>query len=119
MELLRISAYHPTYAVRQSAMNATDGYIFKREYWVGDSRDGVIINGDGYHFFRMLPVGLILEAYEMYENEEGDEVVTPLPEMNNVHWINDLGFKDLEDLDEIDEREFSRIKKRSGQQPQV
>lgn len=100
-------------------MNASDDFLFKREYWVGDSRDGVIVNGDGYHFFRMLPKGLIVEAYEMYENEEGDEVVTPLPEMQSVSWIDDLGFADLDDLDEIDEREFSRIKEQSGQQPQV
>ncbi len=84
--------------------------IFTKEYWVGDSRDGVVVNGDGYHFFRMLPQGLIVEAYEVYETDEGDEVVTPLPEMQNVGWIQDLGFKDLEDLDAIEEGEFSRIK---------
>lgn len=87
--------------------------IFAREYWVGDSRDGVLVNGDGYHFFRMLPEGLILEAYEVYENEEGEEVVTPLPEMQNVGWIKDLGFGNLDELDMIAEQEFNRIKKLS------
>ena len=84
--------------------------IFAREYWTGDSRDGVVVNGDGYHFFRMQPKGLILEAYEVYENDEGVEIVTPLPEMLNVNWIDDLGFEDLEVLDKIDEREFTRVK---------
>lgn len=87
--------------------------IFSKEYWVGDSRDGIVVNGDGYHFFRMLEGGLILEAYEVYENEEGEEVVTPLPEMHNVSWIKDLGFKDMEELDMIEEKDFLRIKKLS------
>ncbi len=90
-------------------MNA-ETCIFTKEYWVGDSRDGVVVNGDGYHFFRMQPHGLIIEAFEMYETDDGEEVVTPLPEMQNVGWIKDLGFKDLEDLDAIEEREFDRIK---------
>lgn len=91
-------------------MNRSQDCIFVKEYWIGDSRDGVIVNGDGYHFFRMLPHGMILEAYEVYENEEGEEVVTPLPEMQNVSWIADLGFGDLAELDPIDEKDFSRIK---------
>src|SRR5512141_211415 len=87
--------------------------IFAKEYWVGDSRDGIVVNGDGYHFFRMLTDGLILEAYEVYENEEGEEVVTPLPEMHNVGWLKDLGFKDMEELDMIEEKDFLRVKKLS------
>jgi hypothetical protein len=89
---------------------ARENFIFAKEYWVGDSRDGVVVNGDGYHFFRMLPEGKILEAYEVYENEEGEEVVTPLPEMHNVGWLIDLGFKDMEELDIISEHDFLRIK---------
>ncbi len=91
-------------------MNEAENYIFTKEYWIGDSRDGVIVNGDGYHFFRMLSRGTILEAYEVYETDDGDEVVTPLPEMHNVSWIDDFGFKNLDDLDLIEEREFSRVK---------
>jgi hypothetical protein len=94
-------------------MVADETYIFAKEYWVGDSRDGVLVNGDGYHFFRMLPQGLIVEAYEVYENEEGEEVVTPLPEMQNVDWIKDLGFEDMEELDMIQEKDFVRVKKLS------
>jgi hypothetical protein len=89
----------------------TEKMLFKREYWSGDSKDGMIINGDGYHFFCMDEQGKIIDAYELYETEEGDEVVTPLPEMHRVNWIKDLGFKDFEILDSIDEKEFIRIKK--------
>ena len=88
-----------------------EAYIYAKEYWVGDSRDGVLMNGDGYHYYRMLESGLILEAYEVYENDEGDEVVTSLPEMQNVDWIKDLGFEDLEELDIIEEKDFLRVKK--------
>lgn len=84
--------------------------IFAKEYWTGSSRDGVLENGDGYHYYRMTKSGKILEAYEVYEMEDGRECVAPLPEMLNVHWINDLGFDDFEALDMIKEIEFSRIK---------
>ena len=91
----------------------TNEVIFAKEYWTGDSRDGVIVNGDGFHYFRMKPTGLILEAYEVYEGEDGEEVVTPLPEMQHVDWIEDLGFEDLEALDSIIESEFMEIRART------
>ncbi len=84
--------------------------LFAKEYWTGDSRDGALINGDGYHYYRMTKAGKILEAYECYELEDGRECANPLPEMLNVHWIEDLGFEDFEALDMIKEIEFSRIK---------
>ena len=83
---------------------------FTREYWTGDSRDGILVNGDGYHFYRMTEAGQILEAYEYYETEDGREFVSPLPEMLRVHWIEDLGFEDFEALDLIKEYDFQRIK---------
>lgn len=83
---------------------------YAREYWTGDSRDGVLVNGDGYHYYRMTKSGKILEAYEYYETEDGREFVSPLPEMLNVHWIDDLGFEDFEALDIIKEFDFVRIK---------
>ena len=89
---------------------AEQEYIYTREYWSGDSRDGAIVNGDGYHYFRMRPGGKIVEAYELYENDDGTEVVTPLPEMQNIDWISDLGFDDLEALDDVKSSEFARIK---------
>lgn len=85
-------------------------FIFKKEYWTGDSRDGALVDGDGYHFFKMLSHGLIVEAYEFYEHDDGTEVVTPLPEMQNVDWIKDLGFDDLDDLDSIPEKEFTYVR---------
>ena len=84
--------------------------VFAKEYWTGDSRDGQLVNGDGYHYYELLPNGKILDAYEFYETDEGTEVVSPLPEMKNVNWIEDLGFSDLEVLDFISESEFTRIK---------
>jgi hypothetical protein len=84
--------------------------IYTREYWTGDSRDGAVVNGDGYHYYRMSPAGLIIEAYEFYETDDGVEVASPLPEMHNVNWKQDLGFEDMDALDMIDEREFDRVK---------
>ena len=84
--------------------------MYAKEYWTGDSRDGCLVNGDGYHYYRMTKDGRILEAYEYYETEEGREFVSPLPEMLNVHWMNDLGFEDFEALDIIQEDDFSHVK---------
>lgn len=84
--------------------------VFAREYWTGDSRDGHLVNGDGYHYYQITKKGRILEAYEYYEKEDGTYVVSPLPEMLNIDWIEDLGFDDLEVLDFIDESEFESIK---------
>ena len=87
-----------------------DSIIYAKEYWTGDSRDGVLINGEGYHFFKMKKSGLIVEAFEVYESDDGDEVATPLSEMENINWIEDLGFDNLDILDLIDEQEYKRIK---------
>lgn len=84
--------------------------IFAKEYWIGDSRDGNLVNGEGFHYYRMLKSGRILEAYEFYEREDGTEVVSPLPEMKGVDWIKDLGFEDLDILDIVPENEYERIK---------
>lgn len=89
---------------------AQNEFKYTREYWTGDSRDGRLENGDGYHYYRMTPSGLIFEAYEVYEREDGSQVVSPLPEMQNVDWINDLGFEDFEALDAITERDFEDIR---------
>lgn len=84
--------------------------VFAKEYWTGDSRDGHLVNGDGYHYYQITKQGRILEAYEYYEKEDGTSVVSPLPEMLNIGWIEDLGFDDLEVLDFIDEVEYQHIK---------
>lgn len=84
--------------------------VFAKEYWAGDSRDGHLVNGDGYHYYQITKKGKILDAYECYEREDGTKVVSPLPEMLNIDWIKDLGFEDLEVLDFIDESEYDYIK---------
>ena len=84
--------------------------VFAKEYWTGDSRDGQLVNGDGYHYYEMLSDGQIIDAYELYESDDGTEVVSPLPEMRNVSWMKDLGFEDWEVLDLIKKHEFERIK---------
>ncbi len=84
--------------------------IYAREYWTGDSRDGRLVNGDGYHYYRMSANGMIEEAYEYYELDDGTAVVSPLPEMGRINWYEDLGYEDLEVLDMIDEPEFQRVR---------
>ena len=86
-------------------------FIYMREYWTGDSRDGNLINGDGYHYYRMSKEGKIFEAYEWYEQDDGVAVVSPLPEMKDVDWIEDLGFTDMEVLDQISRSKFEEIQK--------
>jgi len=92
------------------ANKSPETFLFAREYWTGDSRDGALVNGDGYHYYRMSPAGLIFEAYEVYESDDGKEIAAPLPEMHNVDWREDLGFEDLEALDVIQEDEFLRVR---------
>ena len=94
----------------QHNQNKRHDVIFVLEYWTGDSRDCAVVNGDGYHYYRMSQQGLIIEAYEFYETDDGIEVAAPLPEMQNVSWTEDLGFPDMEALDVIDEIEFTRIR---------
>jgi len=93
-----------------SGKSMENSFIFTKESWTGESKDGVISNGEGSHFFCMNKKGDILEAYELYESEEGYEVVTPMPEMESVNWYHDLGFEDLEILEEISANEFMQIK---------
>ncbi|MBF0443049.1 MAG: hypothetical protein HQK54_14170 [Oligoflexales bacterium] len=86
-------------------------FIYTKEYWTGDSRDGNLINGDGYHYYKMSRSGKIFEAYEWYEQDDGVAVVSPLPEMKDVDWIKDLGFEDMEVLDQISKLDFEAVKK--------
>lgn len=85
--------------------------FYAREQWFGDSRDGVVTSGEGWHYFRMIKPGKILEAYEVYETDDGEEVITVLPDLIEVDWINDLGFEDLEALELVDKRVFERVRK--------
>ena len=83
--------------------------IYAREYWTGDSRDGRLVNGDGYHYYRLTKDGVIQEAYEYYELDDGTSVACPLPEMINIDWFKDLGYEDMEVLDLISENDFQVI----------
>mgnify|MGYP003338268789 CR=1 FL=1 len=69
-------------------------------------------------FFHTLKerLGYLVEN-EYYEKEDGTFVVSPLPEMKNVHWIEDMGFEDLEVLDFINESEYLRIKEALSRHP--
>jgi hypothetical protein len=96
---------------------ARQDIMFAKEYWTGDSRDGRLVNGDGYHYYSITRDGRIIDAYEYYEKEDGSFVVSPLPEMRNVHWIEDMGFEDLEVLDFINETEYLRIKEAYSRHP--
>ena len=89
----------------------TEKFYYMCEEWAGDSRDGVVIGGEGHHFFKMTTKGKIKEAYEVYESEEGEKIVTPLSDMIDVGWIKDLGFSNLDDLETIDKEEFIKIKR--------
>lgn len=84
--------------------------FYTREQWFGDSRDGIVTSGEGWHYFKMTVPGKILEAYEVYETEAGDEIVTPLPDLAEIDWIHDFGFEDLEALEKIDRIVFDRVK---------
>lgn len=86
------------------------GAFFAKEYWTGDSRDGHVINGDGWHYYQLEDDGTIIQAFEFYERDDGTQVVSPLPEMLAVSWLKDLGFDDWEALDIIKEFEFERIR---------
>ena len=81
-----------------------------KEYWTGDSRDGRLEDGDGYHYYSLTRSGIIQEAFEVYEQDDGEIVVSPLPEMKKVHWHKDLGFEDFDMLEEVTIEEFLEVK---------
>lgn len=85
-------------------------FIYAKESWFGDSRDGALESSDGYHYFKIIDGKKIVEAYEFYQHDDGTTVVSPMPEMKNVDWIDDLGFENLESLEIISEQDFSYIK---------
>lgn len=84
-----------------------------KEEWFGQSRDGELEDGEGYHFLAIDELGSILEAYEYYESMEGEERVTSVPELRGKNWLKDLGYEDYEPLEEIDENIFLEIRELS------
>jgi hypothetical protein len=99
--------------VTTAALNTSEsnesGLYFK-ESWAGNSRDGELVGGEGWHYFRIKSGSKIVEAFELYLNEEGDDVVTILGDMVGVDWVLDFGFANLDELEEISEDEFLQVK---------
>ncbi len=83
---------------------------FCREFWNGDSKDGQFTNGDGYHYYLMKRGGIIAEAFEYYETDDGEEHVIALPELVGINWFEYFGFDDDELLEEVTEQEFIAVK---------
>ena len=80
-----------------------------REFWNGDSKDGQYLNGEGYHYFEMKGQGNIQKAFEYYETDEGEEKVTPIPELIGINWFQFFGFEDDELLEKVSENYFYSI----------
>ena len=59
--------------------------IYRKELWSGQSKDGKLVDGEGFHYFKMTNEGLILEAFECYASLVGEKVISPLPEFEIVH----------------------------------
>ncbi len=97
-------------SVLDMSLSDLDGPRYFKEYWSGDSRDGQLVSGEGFHYFRIEKDGLISEAFEGYETDEGDLVVSLVPEMFKKNWFSDFGYENLDILEGISEKEFSEIK---------
>jgi hypothetical protein len=87
-----------------------DEVWYAREYWSGDSKDGVFTNGDGYHYFELKGTGTVLRAYEFYESDDGEEHALELPELVGIHWFDFFGFEEEDELlEKVHEYEFQHI----------
>ncbi len=86
-----------------------DPIRYCREWWNGNSRDGLFTNGDGYHYYEMDHDGTINKAFEYYENDEAEEFATPLTEFIGVNWFEIFGSNDKELLENIYEHEFNKV----------
>ena len=86
-----------------------DEIWYCREYWTGDSRDGLYLNGDGYHYFQMRGNGVVQKAVEYYETDESEERSSEVPELIGINWFEFFGFEDEELLEIVPEHEFQYI----------
>ncbi len=89
--------------------HADDAIWYCREAWFGDSRDGQLVNGDGYHYFQMRGSGIIEKAIEWYETEDGEEHTTDVPELTGINWFEFFGYEDDELLESIPAHEFAYV----------
>ena len=96
---------------KKTKKKSDDEIWYAREYWSGDSKDGIYTNGDGYHYFEMKGRGSILKAFEYYETDEGEEHVTVLNEFVGMNWFDTFGYQEDEDevLETIPEHEFNYV----------
>ena len=82
---------------------------FAKEYWTGDSRDGVLRDGDGFHYYKFDSHSKIMMAYEVYERDDGEAISTPLPELLGVNWLADNGEDLLDSLEFVEKDEFDYV----------
>ena len=82
---------------------------FCREFWSGNSRDGLHLNGEGYYYFKMLGDGKILKSYEYYETDEDEENSIEASELIGVNWFAYFCYHDDELLEFVTEHEFNYI----------
>jgi hypothetical protein len=89
-----------------------DEVWFCKEYWSGDSKDGIYTNGDGYHFFEMKGNGNITNAFEFYETDDGEEKALHLPDLIGINWYTFFGYSqdDSELLEPVKEYSFEYVK---------
>ena len=52
-------------------------------------------------------------------SDDGEEIITPLPEMENISWIDDLGFKNFDLLEKICIAEFKKISDKANNKSQI
>ena len=86
-----------------------------KEYWNGDSKDGVYVNGDGYHFYKIEGNGNIIDAFEFYESDDGEERSLHLPDLIGINWYAFFGYteNDSELLEPVPEHAFGHVKRTS------
>ena len=82
---------------------------YARESWDGDSRDGKMQQGEGFHYLKLSADGMILQAFEWYESDSGEPHVSKVPELCKVHWIRDLGYEDFDVLQKVSKLDFEGV----------
>jgi hypothetical protein len=93
---------------------------YAREYWCGDSKDGMYANGDGYHFFEIKGNGHITKALEYYETDDGEEHALELPELVGINWFEFFGFEEADELLEpVAEYEFIHVSEIVGKSSSI
>ena len=107
-------------AIKQPRVRSATEIWFAREYWCGDSKDGLYSNGDGYHFFEIKGDGYITQAIEYYETDDGEEHAMELPELVGINWFKFFGFEEADELLEpVAEYEFNHVFELTAKNSQI